>query len=130
MSRERIDILFVDDEKELLAVMGEYLRQQGFVVQTALDASQAMETLDRNNVGMVLLDINLAGEDGTKFLPFLRKNHRDTSVVVYTGESHTDQQVKEMMANGVARYVSKSLPPQALLFVLREVMAAQQPPPG
>jgi DNA-binding response OmpR family regulator len=130
MSKERIDILFVDDEKDLLDIVGEYLRQQGFVVQTAMDASQAMETLDQNDVRMVLLDINLAGEDGTKFLPFLRMNHRDTSIVVYTGQAHTDQQVKDLMANGVARYVSKSLPPQALLYVLREVIGGQNPPPA
>ncbi len=130
MSRERIDILFVDDEQELLEITGEYLRQQGLDVKTALDATQAMDALDRHDVRIVILDINLAGEDGLKFLPYLKMNHRDTAIIVYTGQPHTDQQVKEMEASGVARYVSKSLPPQALLFVIREVLSAQGPAPA
>ncbi len=123
MSRERIDILFVDDEQELLDTMGEYLRTQGFSVHTALDATQAMEVLDQNDVRVVLLDINLGGENGLQFLPFLKRNHANTSVIAYTGQPHSDQQVKEMEAKGIARYVSKSLPPQALLMVVRDVMS-------
>ena len=117
------DILLVDDESELLLIVGDLLRTKGFDVITAPNAQRAMQQLDENKVGLVILDINLAGEDGVRFMSFIKLNHPEVPVMLYTGLSHDEQQVQTMLAQGATCYVNKGQTPADLLFAVQQVIA-------
>jgi two-component system, NtrC family, response regulator HydG len=116
------DVLLVDDESELLLLVGDLLRAKGFDVITAPDAGRAMEQLDEHKVRVVVLDVNLAGEDGVRFMSFIKMNHPDVPVLLYTGLSHDESQVKMMLEQGATCYVNKNQPPAALFFAVQQVM--------
>ena len=121
MEKRDFDILIVDDEKDILHLAGDYLRANGFTVLTAMDADRAMRQLDENKVGILILDVNLAGEDGLSLMKFIKPNHPDIPIILYTGLTHDAKQVKAMLAKGADCYVDKAQPKEALLFAVREL---------
>jgi len=121
MEKRDFDVLIVDDEKDILHLAGDYLRANGLTVLTAMDADRAMRQLDENKVAVIILDVNLAGEDGLSLMKFIKPNHPDIPIIIYTGLTHDDKQVKAMLANGANCYVDKSQPKEALLFAVREL---------
>jgi DNA-binding response OmpR family regulator len=100
-------ILYVDDEQAWRDMVTEALRAVGHDVLTARDASEAMEQSDGVDLGLIILDLNLAGESGLMLLKFLRRNHPTIPVLLYTGQDHDDEQVKSMLLQGAAQYLRK-----------------------
>ena len=122
-AKEHYDILLVDDDPELLLIIGELLRSRDFTVITACDAAHATRHLDENHIRLIILDINLNGEDGVMWMSFMKKNHPSIPVILYTGLSHDEAEVKTMLGKGASCYVNKAQLPAALLFAVREVLS-------
>ena len=116
------DVLLVDDEADLLAIIGELLESKGLSVVTAPDAKGAIEALDEYNIGAIILDVNLAGEDGLSLMDYITANHPGSPVIIYTGIQHDEIQVQSILKQGATCYVNKSQLPAALLFAVREVL--------
>ncbi len=70
MTRETI--LVCDDEPDVRSMLEEYLTKRGFRVVTAGDAAAMREALGAGGVALILLDINMPGEDGLSALRGLR----------------------------------------------------------
>ena len=73
-------ILVCDDEPDVRSMLEEYLTKRGFRVLTAADAAAMRESLGADDVALILLDINMPGEDGLSALRGLRAS--DTTPVV------------------------------------------------
>jgi DNA-binding NtrC family response regulator len=104
MSRK---ILFVDDEPEIRSLVATSLQEAGYEVLTAADASEAMSLAEGVGLGLIILDLNLAGESGFALMKFLQRNHPGVPVIIYTGEEHDYGQVQAIMQQGAHRYVQK-----------------------
>lgn len=122
-AKEHFDILLVDDDAELLLIIGELLRSRDFTVATATDSRSALQQLDQNHVRLIILDINLGGEDGVHWMTFMKKNYPEVPVILYTGLTHDEAEVKTMLGKGASCYVNKAQLPAALLFAVREVLS-------
>ena len=125
VGRPEFDVLLVDDERDVLLFTGNYLRSRGYLVLVASDATHAMRQLE-NKVGLVVLDINLAGEDGLHLMYYLRHNHPEIPIIIYTGLPHDHRQVRAMLKRGAACYVHKtfsilSISEQDLLFAIEKI---------
>lgn len=59
-----MDILIVEDNKELLQLLTDFLRAEGYTVSTAENGEKALSLYERYGARLVLLDINLPGMDG------------------------------------------------------------------
>ena len=57
-------VLVVDDDIDLLMLMERKLQQNGYVVESAVSLSEAEYVLSLFKPDLVLIDINVAGEDG------------------------------------------------------------------
>ncbi|MDB6122753.1 MAG: DNA-binding response regulator, partial [Pedosphaera sp.] len=97
MTLTKPTILFIDDDTQLLRVLSDYLTEMGFKVLTTPDASQAMLVLDHNPTDLIILDLNLGGEDGLQFMSFLKTNYADIPIMIYTGLDHDEQQVEDIL---------------------------------
>jgi CheY-like chemotaxis protein len=64
----QFDVLIVDDDDVTRDGWRELLAGEGFTVDTAQDGSQALDTIRRNDVGVVLLDVGLPGISGLDVL--------------------------------------------------------------
>jgi len=114
------DILLVDDEANLLSIVGDLLQIHGFTVLTARNGATALKHLE-NKVGLIILDLNLAGEDGLGLMDYFKSMHPGVPIILYTGLIHDHRQVAGMLQRGAASYVDKSQPIEALLSAIYEV---------
>jgi two-component system phosphate regulon response regulator OmpR len=110
-------VLVVDDEPELREMIAEYLGGPGFIV-TAVDGGAAMrETVARQPFDIVLLDINMPGEDGLSLCRFLREHHRLGIIMVTAAGTTVDRIVG--LEIGADDYLPKP-------FAMRELLARVQ----
>jgi DNA-binding NtrC family response regulator len=52
-------VLVVDAEENLLLLLDRVLSQEGYQVKTAIDANEALEFLDENDIAVALIDITM-----------------------------------------------------------------------
>ena len=102
-------ILFVDDDEHWRSVVAITLTGAGHEVLTAADASQAMALTEGASLGLIILDLNLAGESGLALMKYLRHNQPDVPVILYTGMEHDDATVVSMLQQGASQYLRKGV---------------------
>jgi DNA-binding response OmpR family regulator len=107
-------VLIVDDDAEIRATTGEYLSGHGFEVAHASDGAQMREAFGAGAPDVVLLDLNLPGEDGLALTRWLRANH-EVAVIMVTGAGGVVDRVVGLEV-GADDYIAKP-------FDLRELRA-------
>ena len=68
-------ILVCDDEADVREMLQEYLQRRGFEVKTAGNAVELRERLETGRIDLIVLDINMPGEDGLSALRALRADN-------------------------------------------------------
>lgn len=124
MSNETKHILFVDDEGEIRLTASRFFRQHGYKVSTADNAEAALRAADGARLHAIILDVNLAGEDGLKLMPFLKRNHPNVPIILYTGVVHDDDTIKKFLKDGAFHYVPKGKSFDELLKVVQGAVGA------
>jgi DNA-binding NtrC family response regulator len=100
-------ILYVDDEAEWRRMVGLFLMLAGFEVFTAKDATTAMRQAELERPDAVILDVNLAGEDGGELIGILKANNPDAPVILYTGFDHDAEATRRLLEKGALHYLRK-----------------------
>jgi len=100
-------ILFVDDESDWRSVVAAQLKELGHETIAAKNASEAMRLADGAKLGLIILDVDLAGEDGLTLMRYLRRNHPSVPILIFTGLEHDDDAIKKILAQGASQYVRK-----------------------
>ena len=72
---EQINILVVDDEKEIADLVEIYLVSDGYKVFKANNAKEGLEILDQEEIHLVLLDIMMPGMDGLEMCRKIRETN-------------------------------------------------------
>ncbi len=75
-------ILIVDDDEDILTVASMLLRMNGFEVDTITNGNKTEESIHINHPDLVLLDVNLGGEDGRKICRSLKDNKTTNHIPV------------------------------------------------
>jgi DNA-binding response OmpR family regulator len=68
-------ILLVDDEQNILDVFSEAFNGQGYEVHTAMNAREALDVLENENIQVMFLDLMLPGMNGVDLCREIRKDH-------------------------------------------------------
>lgn len=111
---DRDSVLVVDDEAEVRETVREYFESFGFRVYVAGDGDGMRAVLARRRVDVVLMDVNLPGEDGLALTTQLRGVH-DTGIIMITAAGQTVDRIVGLEM-GADDYITKP-------FDLREVLA-------
>lgn len=120
-------ILLVDDDPDVRAMLSEYLEMHGFDV-VAVDGGAAMRVaLERQVPDVVLLDLRLPGEDGLSLMRYLRA-HYALGVVMVTGAGEVVDRIVGLEM-GADDYIAKPFEPRELLARVKSVMRRVQAPP-
>ena len=116
--KKKKKVLFVDDEKEWRSVVASALSGIGHEVLTAADASEAMRVTDGVSLGLIILDLNLAGESGLALMEYLHHNQPGVPIILYTGLEHDEATVVTMRQAGANQYLRKG-PMEELVGAVR-----------
>lgn len=100
-------ILFIDDENDWRSVAEMYLKDSGYDVLTAKDGTEALAKSEGVKLGLIILDVNLAGENGVMLMRFLKCNQPEVPIILYTGLNHDEEAIREMLREGAHQYVRK-----------------------
>lgn len=99
-------ILLVDDDAEVLRLLGSFFEKKGWTVQRAAEASGALELYERDRPDLVLLDIGLPGMSGLHLLEVLCARDADATVLMLTGHADVPTAV-EAMRLGAENFLTK-----------------------
>jgi DNA-binding response OmpR family regulator len=117
---EQSHIIVVDDEPEIRSMLADYLGHAGFLVRTAEDGVALRSILAEQPVDLVLLDINMPGEDGLSLARFLRAN-TDVGIVMLTAAGEVVDRVVGLEI-GADDYIAKPVDLRELLARIRAVL--------
>jgi two-component system phosphate regulon response regulator OmpR len=107
-------IVVVDDEQDIRETIQDYLELHGFEVTTAEEGKALRQVVESEDVDLVLLDINMPGEDGLSLARFLRERG-GIAIVMLTAAGEVIDKIIGLEI-GADDYVAKP-------FDLRELMA-------
>ena len=115
----KFTVLIVDDEEEFRDLTGKRLKKRGLDVYLAESGQEALETLKKNPVDVVLLDVKMPGMDGIETLRRIRTAHPQVEVVLLTGHASIDSGI-EGMKFGAFDYMMKPVELEQLLEKLAD----------
>ncbi|MBX9788147.1 MAG: sigma-54 dependent transcriptional regulator [Pirellulales bacterium] len=101
-------LLLVDDDRHLLASMGDWLRDQDYTVETAVNEREALKFLERKRFDLALIDVRLGDDDGFKLLAACRQAHPKLAVVLMSGYGNADMAV-DAIRQGAFDFLTKPL---------------------
>jgi len=122
--RKKIRILFVDDDPIMRELAAAKLAEAGYQVTLTPDGAQALEALKRDDVNLVISDLDMPHMNGYALTREIRKSAAlaDTPVIVITSSDHSEA-VDEAFAAGATSFVAKpinwTLFSHAVRFVLK-----------
>jgi two-component system phosphate regulon response regulator OmpR len=122
-------ILVVDDEPDLRALLADYLGMQGFAVRTAGDTGELDRRLAEAPADLIVLDVNMPGENGLAALARLRAGGLHAGVILLTAAGTLGDRVGGL-GDGADDYVVKPFEPRELLARIRAVLRRLGEPPG
>ncbi|MCJ7687477.1 MAG: response regulator [Desulfobacteraceae bacterium] len=99
-------ILVVDDEKDFVEMLSLRLQEAGEKVSTAYSGKECLETLEKTNIDVIILDIKMPGMDGMETLREIKKRFPIIEVIMLTGHGSTETAV-EGMKSGAFDYLMK-----------------------
>ena len=103
-------ILIVDDEKEWVQILGMRLAHEGYRIEVAFDALQAMSRAVQLRPQLILLDLMMPGGGGFVALHNIRENAKVFGVPVIVVSAKGDQDSKDSAARlGVSGFFVKPL---------------------
>lgn len=114
-------VLVVDDEPELRELLHEYLGRHGLDVRTAADAQVARTLIAQSVPDVVVLDINMPGENGLSVARWLREAHPALGIVMLTTTGESVDRILGLEM-GADDYLPKPFEPRELLARLRAVL--------
>src|SRR5687767_8292441 len=113
-------LLMVDDDVELVELVGEYLRREGFHVDTVHDGEAGVEKALSGNYDMIILDVMLPGIGGFEVL---RRVRLTSAVPVVMLTARGDELDRVMgLETGADDYLAKPFSSRELVARIRAVL--------
>ncbi|MBL0315426.1 MAG: response regulator transcription factor [Flavobacteriales bacterium] len=119
-------ILLVDDERDILELIGFNLEKEGYEVFTAENGRKAIEIAHRVTPDLILLDVMMPEMDGMETCRELRENPKFAHVLIafLTARNEDYSQIAGFDA-GADDYISKPIKPRVLVSRVKALLRRQ-----
>jgi len=118
-------LLLVDDDRQVLTSMADWLRSQGYQLDTATSCAEAKAALKRKTYDLVLADIRLGEGDGFEVLQECRQSYPNTTVIMITGYGSVDSAMEAIRA-GAFDYLTKPLIDEELEMAIQRALSQRK----
>ncbi len=103
-----VNILIVDDDKNIRKLLKVVLERQGYNVHLASDGLEALKLIDQVKINLVVVDIMMPNIDGYEFTKTLREGNNDLSVLMISAKQLVEDRKKAFMV-GIDDYMTKPI---------------------
>ena len=124
----RQSVLVIEDDRELVALMSEYLSTSGFHVAAAYDGREGLRRAVSEPHDLIILDMMLPHLDGTEVLTQVRRRSQ-VPVIVLTARTSREDRVRGLQI-GADDYLCKPFAPEELIARMRAVLRRVGHPVG
>ena len=114
-----LDILIVDDERDIRDLVAGVLSDEGYECRTAGDSNTALEMIDQRRPSLVLLDVWLHGSpmDGLEVLDAIKAREPELPVIIFSGHGNIDTAVSAI-GRGAMDFIEKPFEAERLLLLV------------
>jgi two-component system nitrogen regulation response regulator NtrX len=114
-----LDILIVDDEKDIRELVAGVLEDEGYTTRVAADSDAALAALAERRPSLVLLDVWLQGSrlDGLELLDVLKERDPTLPVLVFSGHGNIDTAV-HAIRRGAVDFIEKPFEAERLTLLV------------
>jgi len=113
------NILWVDDEIELLKPHIIYLKSKGYRLTTAKSGDEALELIEVNDFNLIFLDENMPGLSGLETLNIIKDKYHNIPVIMIT-KSEEESIMEEAIGSRISDYLIKPVNPNQILLTIKK----------
>jgi len=123
MDNKNIKILLVDDEIDILEIVGYNLKQEGYTIYTAENGIEAIQKATKIEPNLIILDVMMPEMDGIEACEQLRKipELKQTIITFFTARGEDYSQIAGFEA-GADDYISKPVKPKVLVSKVKALL--------
>jgi len=125
LALEKVSILVIDDDRDILKSLKDILRTRGYEVDTAETAQKGIEKVKSKFFNLALLDIKLPDMEGTELLAKIHKEKPGMMKIMITGYPSVDNAIRALNY-GADAYIMKPVNPENLLKIVEEKLKEQK----
>jgi two-component system alkaline phosphatase synthesis response regulator PhoP len=123
MKKDNIIILLVDDEEDILEIVGYNLSQEGYKVYTAKNGIEAVAKAKKKNPHLIILDVMMPEMDGIEACETIRNTPglENTIITFLTARGEDYSQLAGFEA-GADDYIQKPIKPKVLMSKVKALL--------
>lgn len=126
-SKASMEILFVDDEKNVLQALRRLFIDEDYTVILANSGEEGLEVLkDNPNIGLIVSDQRMPGLKGAEFLEKAKEMHPDSIRMLLTGYADINAVADAINKGGAYRYITKPWKDEELLQIIGDAVKRYQ----
>jgi two-component system, NtrC family, response regulator HupR/HoxA len=100
-------VLFVDDQKDLLDILGVALEDEPYTCLFATSGIQALEILSQHNVQVIVTDMRMPEMDGLSLLKLVRKQYPNVVRIVLSGHIQIPILLTAINEGNIYKFITK-----------------------
>ncbi len=116
-----INLLLVDDEEGFVNVIANRLAKRGIETITALNGTDAIQALRKQDFDVAVLDLKMEDMDGIEVLKIFKKMIPEMPVIMLTGHG-SERAAREGIEQGAFDYLTKPCELKELVQKIREAV--------
>ncbi len=123
MELDRCKILIVDDEKAIRLGLSKCVEASGFTPLEAANGYEALQLVEQQRPGLVILDVMMRGMSGLEVCRLLRANSRIEGIkIIILSAKGQQKEKKEGIEAGADRYITKPFEYKELLRQIKQLV--------
>ena len=93
---EELNILVIDDDESLVAIIAEVLEGDGFAVTTASSGEEALDLIRTKHFPLIITDIRMSGISGIELMQEIKKINQDIQVIIMTSYASVESTISAL----------------------------------
>lgn len=114
-----LDILIVEDNREIASLLCDFLRKENYVVSVAASGEKALQLYETYGARLVVLDVMLPGVDGFAVCAKIRENS-NTPIIIVSAKTQKEDKLNGLML-GADDYIEKPYDVDILLAKIKGI---------
>ncbi|MEA3418338.1 MAG: response regulator transcription factor [Campylobacterota bacterium] len=121
MRNSTVEIIVIEDQEDILELIEYHMSKEGYAVSGFLSTENVEQFLEEENPSLMIVDRNLPGIEGSKFVAYLRSIGYDIPVIFLTARDK-ESELEEGFECGGDDYMTKPFKPKELTLRVRALL--------